>query len=520
MTKTFVQLLSLIQAQPPSIPRLVWAGAILFLLIGASLLVYYVSRLKKGDKEAEEDWSLSRRSLFVDSGKTGEKGDEDEISATADVALPPSPPLVSDGFREAPESTPTLLMEAPKATGVEPQEPAPSFTPPSVPAPSESAPRPGSPARIDHTEDEFEAASVELETSPEPTSEAGAPVEIGATDASATQLLVSEPSQASGAEVFGDDVWAELDRPEPEPSVRVSRSLGRQPFEAPTIRPLAGRETFEPPRIDRILPGSKPADRGESARVPENPTELAKPRTSERPHEPIRRGAHSESHEIQPMAAHPVGVSTQRRPSGSVLGLPLESSDGPLILGEPVRPRGEGGIAALSNYGREASSEGGRGGAIALLVTVFLVAGAVSAYLFVPSVHTRVDSVIARLRGNAPPEAPAPAGLNPKAQVFPGRSEAVKNVVKARGAIYNITKDEALENLSVEVALEKGGNIPPDTRTVPVNPSRLEPQQQGRYEFEYDGSRDKGYPAGYRITKLLDKDGEVKFTMPGQQKSQ
>jgi hypothetical protein len=96
-----------------------------------------------------------------------------------------------------------------------------------------------------------------------------------------------------------------------------------------------------------------------------------------------------------------------------------------------------------------------------------------------------------------------------------GSSEAVKNVVKAKGAITN-TSTEALENLSIEVQLVRGQDSEPGTRTISVTPNRLEPGQQGRYEFEYDGSRAAGYPGGYKVTKLLSNGEEVKFTLPGQ----
>jgi hypothetical protein len=152
---------------------------------------------------------------------------------------------------------------------------------------------------------------------------------------------------------------------------------------------------------------------------------------------------------------------------------------------------------------------------VALALTILIVGGGALAYLLLPSVHARVDSIVSRLRGEPPPEPPAPPQARPRAQVVFGVSEAAKNMVKARGSIYNVST-EPLENLSVEVGLFRVPDGPPDTRTVPVIPNRLEPAQQGRFEFEYDGSRDKGYPAGYRALRLLSKDEEVKFTLPGQ----
>jgi len=152
---------------------------------------------------------------------------------------------------------------------------------------------------------------------------------------------------------------------------------------------------------------------------------------------------------------------------------------------------------------------------IALVLTILIVGGGALAYVYQPTVHARVDSLVSRLRGDPPPEPPLPPAARPRALMAFGSSEAVKNVVKAKGAITN-TSTEPLENLSIEVQLVRGQDSEPGTRTISVTPNRLEPGQQGRYEFEYDGSRATGYPGGYKVTKLLSNGEEVKFTLPGQ----
>ena len=152
---------------------------------------------------------------------------------------------------------------------------------------------------------------------------------------------------------------------------------------------------------------------------------------------------------------------------------------------------------------------------VALALTILVVGGGALAYFYVPSVHARVDSAVSRLRGDPPVEPPAPP---PRAHIIAAASEAVKNLVKARGSVFNIST-EPLEDLSIEVSLERGPNAAADARTIPVTPNRLDPQQQGRYEFEYDGSKAKGYPGGYRIIKLMSNGVEVKFKVPGQTRS-
>jgi hypothetical protein len=62
----------LLQSQPTRISKLVWVGAIVIFVAAISMLVYFLTRLKKGEKEQEEDdWRTSRRSLFVEPAEAG-----------------------------------------------------------------------------------------------------------------------------------------------------------------------------------------------------------------------------------------------------------------------------------------------------------------------------------------------------------------------------------------------------------------------------------------------------------------
>src|SRR5437762_13379893 len=56
-------LLSLLQQGRLS--KVVIVGAALLFIAGVSLLVYFYRRYRRIEKEPEEDWDLSRRSLFV-----------------------------------------------------------------------------------------------------------------------------------------------------------------------------------------------------------------------------------------------------------------------------------------------------------------------------------------------------------------------------------------------------------------------------------------------------------------------
>src|SRR5262249_3044772 len=155
-----------------------------------------------------------------------------------------------------------------------------------------------------------------------------------------------------------------------------------------------------------------------------------------------------------------------------------------------------------------------RAGTIALAAILAIIGVAFLIFLFVPSVNSRVKSVVARVRGTD--RAAELAAQTPKAQIIPSyRPEVNKKMGKARGAVDNITASETLENLVVEVALLKGSNAQAETQNVPVTPAQLVPGQRGTFEFEYDGKRDTGF-TGYKILRLLSGDSEVKYTTPGQ----
>jgi len=208
------------------------------------------------------------------------------------------------------------------------------------------------------------------------------------------------------------------------------------------------------------------------------------------------------------------GGYARKAAAGSILGLPAETSNQPMVYGDPARSAGESGIDALSNYGKDVGPKGGRGGTIALLLVLVVLGGGLLLYLFVPSIHARVTAYVAHLRGTDT-QAALEASLKQRAQIIPSfRPEVNKNMVTARGAIDNIS-DEPLENLSIEVSLQRGGDAPAEIRNVSVVPNPLPPGQRGSFEFEYDGKRDTGF-TGYKITRLFSNGAEVRFRMPGQ----
>jgi hypothetical protein len=329
---------------------------------------------------------------------------------------------------------------------------------------------------------------------------------------------------------------ARVDTPVSQQRFEQSARPRREPFEPPTIEPLTPRPIATQELSSQASPSAVDESRdkrattlnpqpGRKTTVMPSPVEIFSEPPGASPVDsgtlPLSSAQTSFKNRPQtkPQAA-PVweaqGAGTraiERKPAGSVLGLPAEASNAPLIIGQPAHGRDEEGVAALTNYGKDLdATETGRGGAITLFIAILLIAGGALLYFYVPAVRSRADALVARIRG----QQPAPVVVEkPKAQIYPSLSPEVnKNLVKARGAVTNIS-EEPLEELSVEVSLDRGEGTAVEVRTIAVKPNVLAPRQQGLYEFEYEGGKATGF-SRYRVTKLLSKNGEVKFKTPNQ----
>jgi hypothetical protein len=490
--------------QQGTLSRAVIVGAVLLFIAGVSLLVYFYRKYQRIEKEPEEDWNLSRRSLFVaapSSQKTEEATDK------APVPVMPAPemtPTQSIGTRELASELPSTSS----ASSV--TEPARNVETPAYPSEPIEAPQPTSAPRV--------------ESSPEPI---GPISPIG-------PIEKSEPEHEHTA--FDEEVWAGLDVEAPPPAsaqsgetaplqsiaepprvARVDQRSHREPFEAPRIERVTHREPFEAPSIEPLTPREQAAATRELRSSPPPRTPANGDEANERPsRDTVIFGTKSVESPAPPIIAPSgriaepshAGSRSYKASAGSILGLPAEGSSGPLILGESARSADDAGIGALTNYGKDLSPKAGKGGTIALLIVVALLGGAVLLYLVVPSVHSRVTAYVSHLRGTD-----TEGSTKEKAQIFPSyRPEVNKNMVTARGAIDNISEGP-LENLEVEVSLQRGADAPPDIRRVPVTPNPLAPNQRGTFEFEYDGKRDTGF-VGYKITRLFSNGSEIKFRTP------
>ena len=520
-------LLLLILLQERRLSPFVIIGAVLVFIAGVSLLVYFYRRYKRMEKETEDDWDAGRHSLFVKTPQTdsGTESTAKSISAAKIERQPSELPVATSGTRELAADMALSSFSPVTAAEAEPQLATPPTEqpaqPPAAQKPESRPVQPPAPKQPELRPTEI-LGSVSIVEPITPSSSKPEPAE------DRPQYFESEP-----------EIQPPVVTPPPPSIARVESRAHLEPFEPPRIEKISEREAYEPPTIEPLKPREPAATRELRSTqipaidrpIPDRKKESATQGTIRLASPPsVTRGAGDSAPvwgETTRLAGQPLaqtsgvvaepsipggGLRTHR--TGSVLGLPAEASHQPLILGKPERANDEVGIGALTNYGQDVGPKGGRAGSIALLSVVLVLGVALGLYFFVPSVHSRVGSFVAHLRGTDT-QAAIEAAMKPKAQVIPStRPDVNKNMVTARGAVDNIS-DEPLENLSVEVSLQKAGGAPPEVRTVSVTPNPLPSGVRGIFEFEYDGKRDTGF-LGYTITKLYSNGTEVRFRAPGQ----
>src|SRR5207244_1311949 len=110
--------------------RVVIIGAVLLFIAGVSLLVYFYRRYQRIEKEPEEDWDFSRRSLFVNaqgSPKLDQTTDKSTVQVTPASVIGP---VEAGGTRElaSEHDSPSSTAE-PIASPQRVEAPAPPSTP-------------------------------------------------------------------------------------------------------------------------------------------------------------------------------------------------------------------------------------------------------------------------------------------------------------------------------------------------------------------------------------------------------
>lgn len=514
-------LLNLLQAQK----RLSWlviVAAVIALIATVSLFVYFFKRYKRIEKETENEWDSSRTSLFVDEpAARPKKIERPAVPETVEKESPMATEPAQGSTRmfasdiTLPSFTPATNEGETKTEPAPVEQAAPPVEPPATPQPPPVEPsvKPG---------------ATEILASPKQ------PVPVA--ESKPADKVVEQEALAPVDTV--EPVRSEVEAPpaviEPPKVAKVEERPSRAAFESPKIERVSQREIYEAPRIEPLTPREASATRelrsvrpiSSAPPPPERPdvqdvrgtVRLGSERIlkSDQPVPETRetRTLKEDVIAVTPMAEPALtGGASRSKMFGAVLGLPSEASRQPLILGSPVKPAEEIGIGELTHYGQDLGPKGGRAGKIALFTILGLMVAAGASYLFVPSVHSRVGDYLAKLRGRDL-QAAQEAAMKPKAQVIPStRPEVNKSTVTARGAVDNLS-DEPLENLSVEVSLQRGDGQSPEIRTIAVTPNPLPPNQRGSFEFEYDGKRDTGF-AGYTITRLLSNGNEVRFRAPG-----
>jgi hypothetical protein len=577
-------LINLMQAQAAKVSWFLWAAAGLFFLAGLALLIYLITSSKKTDQsddlDEEDGGGLLSKDKFSD--------ETDEKKSPAQEVSAPVKEEVADASQTIPLFSEADFSPKPVHQSAPVESEIPTIVEKQISSPSlpQESPEEASQPKQTFSEPKAESTSaVDLSVAQQNLApeiqEAVTTDEISVNQDSDTQILTSQgaaptveqtsiPAVISEEEIYSpqeealfwqkeasfaqepsnltehstialtsltaEDSSARLDAPASQQRLEQSVAPRREPFEPPTIEPLAPKQTatqelssqthlsaVDEQRDARTTTLSSQTSQKQtvispSAEVFSAPSTPAPADSGTIPLSSAQTNFTSVP-QTKPQSApqwEAQGAGTrsiERKPAGSILGLPAEASNAPLIIGQPLHPREDESIAALSNYGKDLdAAETGRGGAITLLIAILLIAGAVLVYFYVPAVRSRTDALVARIRGQQPAVAPVE---KPKAQIYPSLSPEVnKNLVKARGAIMNIS-EETLEDLSVEVSLDRGEGTTAEVRTVAVKPNVLAPRQQGIYEFEYEGGKTTGF-SRYRVTKLLGKNGEVKFKTPNQ----
>jgi hypothetical protein len=514
-------------------------AGLIILLIAITLVVFFRRRLKSVEKEPEEDWQSGMRSIFAAPSQAVHPAAEplpvEEIrmdEAEAEISTEAETGIGADIGTRA-------LASEPEAPGVIADEPERQTIPLVEPEPeqvraADEAPPVGqtrllhSESRADYKADEstrqLEAEAARIDST----------VETGPFDEEVWAQL-GDTTEGAGGQAAGQVEGAApvIEQPvepplapseisEPSRIERVEQRAVREPFEPPRIKRMAQREPFEPPRIEPLTPREQsdfvreraaiePPAEGRVTQelrsvppIPPAPPESPRPRAL-RSDDIDYISAQREGQPAPPVVAASVDVARARRaPAGSVLGLPAESSDKPLVLGEPVRPGEDAGIGALSRYGKKTDERSGHTGTVILLAVVLLVGGIVAAYFLVPQFHEWVNSKYAGLRGNRAQES-----AGPKARIIGYPVSIVNKAGKASGAVENISTD-TLEGLAIEVSLQRFDKTPVETRIIQIVPGTLAPNEQGRFEFDFPATD----PTinRYVITKLMSNEKQILFS--------
>jgi hypothetical protein len=481
-------LYSLAQAQQPQ--KLPWGFLVLFALlalVAVGLIIYFLTRVRKSEKDAEEEWGLSGRGILLapttslpEAGKKIEARPEGAASAAE-----PESPVIAGARAPEPEKPVTAAAHA-----AEPQSISSSVASPEPPAIADSL----EPAHLNIVADAEAHRSVNAVEANPPV--AGTPLALNQDALNQVELhqetvtppgpQVQHPEEGSP---FDEEVWSQLESPEPAVVSARDRNERRPAIDA-------HKAAYEPPRIDPIVPHDEPA------------VKTARPGPDES--RPLAAASQQSSAGTARLEARPPVARSAKAVSaaaGSILGLPSEASAGPLIIDRSAVRSEDVAVGTLANYDKTPDDAAGHSGTIALLVVIVLICGCLAAYFALPSVHASINHWVARVRGVDDSEPSKPV-----AQIFATMDESKERAL-AKGTLQNIS-DQSLTGLVVTISLEPRGGGAAVTQDLQVTPDEIPPGQQGAYEVQVETRKYQSY----RIVGLKTKDGvNLAFVKPNQQ---
>ena len=149
---------------------------------------------------------------------------------------------------------------------------------------------------------------------------------------------------------------------------------------------------------------------------------------------------------------------------------------------------------------------------IALICALAITAGLFAGYMFLRRRHAENER--AQQQAQAPSEA-KPTGP-PLLQVYQDDAMLKGGQATISGTVVNIST-ETIKDLTVELELRRRKNATTEIRSVPLNPSDLTPEQQGRYVLtvltrDYSNTRLVRIKSSTRSTDIVFK------TAPGAQR--
>src|SRR5262249_28592076 len=248
--------LSHLLAQAQQTQKLPWGFLVLFGLLAVAavgLLIYFLTRVRKSEKEAEEDWGLAGRGILLS-------------PATSIVPRPEKKPAVVPEMSHTPDN-----VEPPVPPAAEPVQPRlTSDSRVSVDA------QPDSVATLEPIDvgAHVDVGAHELVKAPEVAKAAEIipePPELPIAELHHETVAQAEPElqHLDQGSPFDEEVWSQLE------SQQQAAVAGQPELRAPAATSPSNKEPYEPPRIAPIVPGKEPVQKAAAIAPNDEPVQKA-----------------------------------------------------------------------------------------------------------------------------------------------------------------------------------------------------------------------------------------------------